>query len=111
MSLQSQSGGSAAANLITSAAVSSFQDASNCRFKQLMQSLVQHIHGFVNENNLTEEEWLSCMKFLVDTGKMCSDTRNEFMLMSDVLGLTSLVNINTMASDGREDLSTPPTGC
>jgi protocatechuate 3,4-dioxygenase beta subunit len=62
------------------------------RTKQVMKSLVRHLHSFVEEVNLTEEEWKKAIDFLTRTGKKCTETRQEFILLSDVLGVSILVD-------------------
>lgn len=61
------------------------------RLKTIMTSLVQHLHAFAREVQLTEEEWATGIAFLTEVGQMCSDTRQEFILLSDTLGLSTLV--------------------
>jgi protocatechuate 3,4-dioxygenase beta subunit len=56
-----------------------------------MTGLVKHLHAFAREVELTEEEWFEGIKFLTATGKMCDDKRQEFILLSDVLGLSMMV--------------------
>jgi protocatechuate 3,4-dioxygenase beta subunit len=63
------------------------------RFKQIMASLVKHLHAFAREVELTEEEWFEGIKFLTAVGQTCDDKRQEFILLSDVLGLSSLVDM------------------
>ena len=63
------------------------------RLLQIMQSLVQHLHAFAVEVNLTDEEWMEGIAFLTQTGHMCDDVRQEFILLSDTLGLSSLVDL------------------
>jgi len=62
------------------------------RFKQVMASLIRHLHAFVREIELTEEEWFEAIKFLTATGKKCDDKRQEYILLSDVLGVSMLVD-------------------
>src|SRR5262249_54559932 len=59
-------------------------------FKRVMTSLIRHLHDFVREVDLTEEEWMTAIGFLTDTGKMCSGRRQEFILLSDTLGVSML---------------------
>jgi hydroxyquinol 1,2-dioxygenase len=61
------------------------------RFKQIMTSLVNHLHAFAREVDLTSEEWMTGIQFLTETGKMCDDRRQEFILLSDTLGVSMLV--------------------
>lgn len=62
------------------------------RLKAVMSALVRHLHAFVREVEPTEPEWMAGIEFLTRTGKMCSDVRQEFILLSDVLGVTTLVD-------------------
>jgi hydroxyquinol 1,2-dioxygenase len=62
------------------------------RLRQIMNSLVKHLHGFVREVDLKEEEWLMAVNWLVQTGKISTEKRNEFILLSDVLGISMLVD-------------------
>ncbi|TQS28443.1 dioxygenase [Microbispora sp. KK1-11] len=65
---------------------------SDPRLRELTTSLVRHLHAFVRETRPTEDEWLTGIDFLVRTGHTCTDLRNEFILLSDMLGLTSAVD-------------------
>ena len=76
---------------LTEAVIARLKDAKNPRFKTVMESLVRHLHAFAREVQLTEEEWFEGIKFLTATGKMCDDKRQEFILASDVLGLSMMV--------------------
>ena len=60
------------------------------RLKEIMTSLVQHLHAFAREVRLTEPEWLQGIEFLTATGQMCGSKRQEFILLSDTLGLSML---------------------
>ena len=64
----------------------------NMRLLFLLQKVVQHLHDFAIETRLTTEEWEVAIQFLTDTGKMCSDIRQEYVLLSDILGLSVLVD-------------------
>ena len=78
--------------------VRSFDDCSDPRLQQLMSSLVRHLHAFVREVRLTEEEWTKGIEFLTATGHMTDDKRQEFILLSDVLGLSmQTIGINNEA--------------
>jgi protocatechuate 3,4-dioxygenase beta subunit len=76
---------------LTDAVIARLSDAKNPRFRQLMTSLVKHLHAFAREVELTEEEWFEAIKFLTATGQKCDDKRQEFILLSDVLGLSMMV--------------------
>ncbi|MEV4170521.1 dioxygenase [Nonomuraea sp. NPDC049709] len=67
-------------------------DGPDPRVNEVVAALVSHLHAFVEETRPTPEEWLAGLAFLVETGKMCTPDRNEFILLSDMLGLTSAVD-------------------
>ncbi|HEY9065895.1 MAG TPA: intradiol ring-cleavage dioxygenase [Burkholderiaceae bacterium] len=75
---------------ITDAVVRSFDRCDDPRFKQIMTSLVRHLHDFVRDVRLTEAEWMEGIRFLTATGQKCTDTRQEFILLSDILGVSML---------------------
>ncbi len=62
------------------------------RFKQIMESLVKHMHSFIKDVHLTQAEWEVAIDFLTRTGHVCSDERQEFILISDTLGVSMLVD-------------------
>ncbi len=62
------------------------------RLKEIVSALVRHLHAFAREVDLTPEEWLEGIKFLTAVGQTCTPYRQEFILLSDTLGLSSLVN-------------------
>ena len=66
--------------------VASFSKAEDQRLKQLMQSLTRHLHNFLREVRLTEEEWNAAIEFLTAAGNITDDKRQEFVLLSDVFG-------------------------
>jgi hydroxyquinol 1,2-dioxygenase len=76
---------------LTDAVVESFGGSQDPRFLEVITSLVRHLHAFAGEVNLTEHEWERAMDFLVRTGHACDENRHEFILLSDVLGLSMLV--------------------
>ena len=76
----------------TPAVVASFEGAADPRLREVLGSLVRHLHGFVREIEPTFEEWQRAIGFLTETGQRCDDTRQEFILLSDVLGVTMLVD-------------------
>lgn len=75
---------------ITQAVIDRLADTPDPRLKTVLTSLVQHLHDFAREVRLTEQEWLQGIQYLTATGKMCDDKRQEFILLSDVLGLSML---------------------
>lgn len=66
--------------------MASFDGAEDARFRQVMQSLVLHLHAFIRDVRLTEEEWQQAIAFLTAAGHITDDRRQEFVLLSDVLG-------------------------
>jgi protocatechuate 3,4-dioxygenase beta subunit len=78
---------------ITEAATASFEGLPDARRRELMQSLVQHLHGFARSTALTHAEWQATLAFLHRVGDISTGTRSEFTLLSDVLGLSSLVDL------------------
>ncbi|TDD80353.1 dioxygenase [Actinomadura rubrisoli] len=71
------------------------------RLRRVLTSLVRHLHDFVKDVELTEREWAAAIDFLTETGKTCTGTRQEFILLSDVLGASMLVEtINNRAGGG-----------
>jgi catechol 1,2-dioxygenase len=77
---------------ITARAEASFEGCSDARLRALMQSLVRHLHGFAVETGLTEEEWRELIAVLTATGDITDERRQEFILWSDSLGLSMLVD-------------------
>jgi hydroxyquinol 1,2-dioxygenase len=78
-------------NTITTEALRRMQNTSNPRLKRIMASLVQHLHDFAREVELSESEWFDGIAFLTAVGNMTTGKRQEFILLSDVLGLSTLV--------------------
>jgi hydroxyquinol 1,2-dioxygenase len=79
-----------ALDLITQEVLKRYEKTPDPRLRELMLSLVKHVHSFAKEVQLTAEEWAFTMSFLEETGKWCSPGRNEFMIFSDALGLSML---------------------
>src|SRR5580700_3263567 len=77
---------------ITEAALDQMASTPDPRLKQIMAALTRHVHEFAREVDLTPEEWLDAIKFLTAVGQKCTAYRQEFILLSDTLGLSSLVN-------------------
>jgi len=76
---------------ITDLALARWGTARDPRLAEIMRSLVHHLHDFAREVQLTEEEWLAAMLWLTKTGQISDEKRLEFILGSDVLGLSMLV--------------------
>ena len=87
---------------ITQAVVARLETTPDPRLKEILTSLVQHLHDFAREVRLTEAEWMQGIEFLTATGQMCDNKRQEFILLSDTLGLSML----TVAMNNDK-----PSGC
>jgi protocatechuate 3,4-dioxygenase beta subunit len=77
---------------LTAAVVNSFEETPNPRAKFLLQELVKSLHDYVRKTDLTFEEWQYAIEFLTRTGQKCTEIRQEFILLSDVLGVSMLVD-------------------
>ena len=77
---------------LTDAVLAKLEGATDPRLKQIMTSLIKHLHAFVREVELTESEWFAGIQFLTATGQKCDDKRQEYILLSDTLGVSMLVD-------------------
>jgi hydroxyquinol 1,2-dioxygenase len=75
---------------ITGAVIARLENCADPRLKELLSSLVRHLHDFARETKLTEAEWLQGIEFLTATGHMSDAKRQEFILLSDTLGVSML---------------------
>jgi protocatechuate 3,4-dioxygenase beta subunit len=80
-------------NTITDAVIAQMADTPDPRMREVMASLVRHLHAFAREVKLTPAEWLGAIAFLTKVGQTCTPIRQEFILLSDTLGLSRLVNL------------------
>ena len=86
---------------ITDAVIERFASTPDPRLKQILSSLVRHAHDFVRDVELTQDEWFAAIQFLTRVGQMCDDKRQEFILLSDTLGISMLVDaINHRQPEG-----------
>lgn len=86
---------------LTDVVLAQFQNAPNPRVKQIMTSLVRHLHDFVRDVELTFDEWRYAIDFLTRTGQMCTESRQEFIMLSDTMGVSMLVDaINHRMPEG-----------
>jgi Catechol dioxygenase N terminus len=86
---------------ITQAAIGRLSECGDPRFKRVMTSLITHLHDFVRDVELTEPEWFAAIQFLTDVGKTCTHKRQEYILLSDTLGVSVLViTLNHPADQG-----------
>jgi len=81
---------------VTKSVKESFNTEPGSRFEKLLHGLIDHLHDFTREHNVTHEEWMTTLNFLYDCGQISTPERHEFILLSDVLGWSALVDmINT----------------
>jgi len=80
--------------------VDSFATCRDDRLKELMQSLTKHLHAFIRDVRLTEDEWNGAIEFLTEAGHITDDKRQEFILLSDVFGASmQTINVNNEVHD------------
>src|ERR1700760_5066376 len=77
---------------ITDAVIEQMATTPDPRMKEIMEAAVKHLHAFAREVNLTPGEWIKGIEFMTLVGKMCTPARQEFILLSDTLGLSALGN-------------------
>ena len=91
---------------LTDIVLERWQNIPDPRLRQVMGAFIKHMHAFVREIEPTQSEWFTAIDFLTRTGKMCDDKRQEFILFSDVMGVSMLVDaINNRLATG----ATPTT--
>jgi hydroxyquinol 1,2-dioxygenase len=78
---------------LTAEVLARFSATPDPRLREIMLSLISHLHAFVKEVKLTEAEWFQAIEILTEAGKMCSDKRQEFILFSDTLGVSMVVDL------------------
>ena len=88
------------------AVIASFSSTPDPRLRELLDGLVKHLHAFVRETEPTIAEWEHAIDFLTRTGQKCDDERQEFILLSDVLGISMLVETINNRKSGAATEST-----
>jgi catechol 1,2-dioxygenase len=79
-------------------------EAHSARLREVMEIVIRHLHAIVREAKLTQGEWWQAIDFLTRAGKMCSDNRQELILLSDILGVSMLVDaVDNVAGPGISD--------
>src|SRR5882762_5541337 len=78
---------------ITAEALQRFAGTQDPRLRQIILGLIRHLHDFVKDVELTEAEWFQAIEILTEAGRMCSDKRQEFILFSDTLGVSMVVDL------------------
>jgi protocatechuate 3,4-dioxygenase beta subunit len=87
---------------LTSQVLGAFAGTPQPRLRELISSLVRHLHAYAADTGLTQGEWRAAIDFLTATGQKCDAERQEFILLSDVLGLSSLIEMTNAADAGTE---------
>ena len=87
-------------NAVTQDAMASFSKATDPRLAHVMSLLVKHLHAFVDESHLSKAEWLKGLEFLTAAAKITDDERNEFSLFSDIMGISSIVDVVSQPPNG-----------
>ncbi|MGR8949655.1 MAG: dioxygenase family protein [Gammaproteobacteria bacterium] len=91
---------------LTESVVEAYTEKASPRMKVVMKSLIEHLHAFARDVELTEAEWFEGIQFLTATGKMCDAQRQEFILLSDTLGLSMMVDAINHPKGGKGTEST-----
>lgn len=81
------------AEMLTAEVIDRLQATGDPRLREVMSAVVRHLHALVAEVGLTRDEWLAAVEFLTATGQICSERRQEFILLSDTLGVSMLVDL------------------
>ena len=91
---------------ITQAAMQRVEESAEGRMRDILLSLTRHLHDFIREIEPTEAEWLAAIRFLTETGQKCDERRQEFILLSDTLGASMLIDaINNRKPAGATESS------
>lgn len=85
--------GSASQERLLSDVLATFANTPDTRLREIINSLLRHVHEFVSEVGLSQEEWITAVHFLTEVGKATTESRQEFILLSDILGVSSLVEM------------------
>ncbi|TGS71704.1 hydroxyquinol 1,2-dioxygenase [Mesorhizobium sp. M3A.F.Ca.ET.201.01.1.1] len=93
-------------NTITDAVIERVSGAPEPRTREICEALVRHLHAFCKEIRPTQQEWRQGINFLTRVGAMCSSTRQEFVLLSDILGVSMLVDAINHAAGGAQTETT-----
>ena len=89
---------------LTQDVIHRMRNAESARLREVMAIVVRHLHAIVRETNLTQGEWSQAIDFLTRAGQICSDSRQEFILLSDILGVSMLVDaVDNVAGPGISD--------
>ncbi len=92
---------------LTRAVLAVMQDTPDARLREIMLSLVSHLHGFVKDTRLAEDEFRAATALIARLGQLTTDSHNEVVLMAGSLGVSSLVNLQNHAADSTHNLLGP----
>ena len=91
---------------LTRDVIDRMSNAKSARLREVMEIVVRHVHAIVREAKMTQDEWWQAIDFLTRAGKMCSESRQEFILLSDILGVSMLVDaVDNVAGPGISDFT------
>jgi len=91
---------------LTDVVLTTIADDTDARYREIMTALIRHMHGFVKDVDLSQKEWLAAIEFLYQTGQKTTRQRNEFILLSDTLGITSLIDLlSSQVTEGTTESS------
>jgi hydroxyquinol 1,2-dioxygenase len=91
---------------LTDVVMARWKDISDPRLREIIQALIKHLHGFVRDIEPTPKEWFTALEWLARTGKLCTGKRHEFILVSDVFGVSMLVDAINHRGSGKATPST-----
>ena len=95
---------------VTIAVTEAFKNTSDPRVREILLSLVKHLHAFTRETHLTEEEWEKAISYVTALGQQTTDTHNETVLMSGSLGLNTLVCLLNNGNNGQTETTASQLG-
>ncbi len=89
---------------LTRDVIDRMSNAKNARLQEVMEVVIRHLHAIVRESKITQGEWWQAIDFLTRAGQMCSESRQELILLSDILGISMLVDaVDNVAGPGISD--------
>ena len=99
-------GNEVTAHTLTQQVIDRLEQCPDPRLRALVGGVIRHLHEFAVEQALTEPELMAGIRFLTEVGQMCTDRRQEFILLSDTLGLSMLVDLINHGAGGSATEST-----
>jgi catechol 1,2-dioxygenase len=96
---------------LTRDVIDRMSSAKSGRLQEVMEIVIRHLHAIVREAKITQGEWWQAIDFLTRAGKMCSESRQELILLSDILGVSMLVDAVVVAGPGISDSTASARPC